>query len=59
VSEHQTSILVVEDELQIRHFVRQILEWAGYRVFAPRNGGQTTIIRIHRNPGIAPLIALD
>ncbi|AYH45603.1 response regulator [Azoarcus sp. DN11] len=33
MSEHQTGILVVEDEQEIRRFIRQTLERAGYRVF--------------------------
>jgi len=55
VSEHQTSVLVVEDELQIRHFVRQILERAGYRVLEAGTVRQALTDAASRKPDLVIL----
>ncbi|NMG43885.1 two-component system response regulator KdpE [Aromatoleum toluvorans] len=50
MSEHQTGILVVEDEQEIRRFIRQTLERAGYRVFEAATLQQALDDAVARRP---------
>lgn len=55
MTEHPTSILVVEDEQQIRHFIRQTLERAAYRVIEAGTVKQALSDAASRQPDLVVL----
>lgn len=55
MTEHRTGILVVEDELQIRRFIRQTLERAAYQVFETGTVEQALTYAASRKPDLVIL----
>lgn len=55
MSENEAVIIVIEDEKQIRRFLRSILESEGYQVHEAENGKQGLSMAAHRKPDVVIL----